>query len=298
VLESRVSLKVFYDLDSPVTLAALARGESVPYLPADGLGGFDLVLSYAGGSALYGLKRLAGARVVAPLYGSVDPDVHHPVPPVGERSCDLSYLGTYSADRQDALERLFIAPARQRPDRHFVLAGSQYPDDFPWTANTSYFWHVAPGDHASLYCSSGLTLNVTRGPMADVGFCPSGRLFEATACGTPVVSDWWEGLDTFFVPFREILIARDTNDVLTALELSDEARRKIALAGRERTLACHTAAVRVRELEALLERGWRYDSAAQSRIPSPDSRVPSPEFRVPGPEPRASLRARGKTGAL
>jgi spore maturation protein CgeB len=260
VLESNVSQKVFYDLDSPITLERLARGELVTYLPPNGLGEFDLVLSYAGGAALTGLRRFAGARLVAPLYGSVDPDVHRPVPPETDRANDLSYVGTYAADRQEALERLFIAPARLCPDRRFMLAGSQYPDDFRWSANTSYVWHVPPSDHAALYCSSGLTLNITRSAMAAVGFCPSGRLFEATACGAPVVSDWWEGIDTFFTPSDEVVIARDTYEVLAALDLSDAQRRRIGTAARERTLACHTAAARVRELEQLLEPGWRRDA--------------------------------------
>jgi spore maturation protein CgeB len=259
VLDSPAMRKVFYDLDSPITLAALERGEDVPYLPTGGLGDFDLVLSYAGGAALEELKRLAGARVTAPLYGSVDPDVHYPVPPVADRSNDLSYVGTYALDRQPVLEELFIAPARLRPDRRFVLAGSQYPDDFPWTPNTSYLWHLPPPDHSQLYSSSALTLNVTRAAMAAVGFCPSGRLFEATACGTPVISDWWEGLDVFFTPSDELFIARTTDDVLAAIDLPDADRHRVGRAGRERTLDCHTAAARVRQLEQLFEPGWRQE---------------------------------------
>jgi spore maturation protein CgeB len=252
VRESDVPRKVFYDLDSPITLDRVARGEIVAYLPDEGFAGFDLVLSYAGGTAIDGLKRLGASRV-APLYGCVDPVVHRPVVPSPGRRNDLSYLGTYSADRQDVLERLFVAPARVRGDRLFALAGSQYPADFPWTLNMLYFWHVPPADHPSLFCSSGLTLNITRGPMAAVGHCPSGRLFEATACGAAVVSDWWDGLDRFFAPPEEILIARDTNDVLAALDLSAAERERVARRGRERTLDCHTAAVRARELEQLLE---------------------------------------------
>lgn len=256
VLDSSVARKVFYDLDSPVTLDRLIRGEPVAYLPEDGLGAFDLVLSYAGGPAIDGLRQMTGARVVAPLYGSVDPELHHPVAAVRECRNDLSYLGTYSADRQDVLEQLFIAPARHRPDRRFALAGSQYPPDFPWTDNTLYFSHMPPSDHPGFFCSSGLTLNITRAPMAAIGYCPSGRLFEATACGTAVISDWWKGLDQFFDPWREIVIARDTTDVLAALDLSDNERGRIGAAGRERTLDCHTAAMRARELERLLEPSW------------------------------------------
>jgi spore maturation protein CgeB len=253
VLDSSLPRKVFYDLDSPVTLEQLARGATVPYLPPEGLGGFDLVLSYAGGAALDGLKQRLGARVVAPLYGSADPDVHRPVRPDAGRRHDLSYLGTFAADRQGQLEALFIEPARRRPERRFTLAGSQYPDDFPWTPNMFYLQHMPPPDHPSLFCSSSWTLNITRGAMAAVGHCPSGRLFEATACGTPVVTDWSEGLDSFFEPSREVLVARGTDDILAALDMPDEERRRIGIAGRERTLDCHTSAVRARELARLLE---------------------------------------------
>lgn len=262
VLASRVARKVFYDLDSPVTLDRIQRGEPVDYLPESGFADFDLVLSYAGGSAMDGLKRYTGARVVAPLYGSVDPDVHCPVAPLQARSSDLSYLGTYSPDRQGPLDQLFIAPARVRRDLRFALAGSQYPADFPWTDNMLYLRHMPPPDHPSFFCSSRLTLNITRAPMAAAGYCPSGRLFEATACGTTVISDWWEGIDQFFEPSHEILIAHGTEDVLAGLELGDEERRRIAAAGRERTLDCHTARVRAAELADLLEPRWSGEMGA------------------------------------
>lgn len=253
VLNTPAVRKVYYDLDSPVTLDALARGKRVPYLPEDGLGDFDLVLSYAGGAALDGLMQYAGARRVAPLYGSVDPDVHRPVAPTDHRRSALSYLGTYAADRQAVLERLFIEPARLRREKRFALAGSQYPSDFPWTENLLYFWHMPASDHPSFYCSSELTLNVTRAAMARIGYCPSGRLFEATACGTPVISDWWEGLDQFFAPSHEVLVAEDTADVLASLDLTDRERQRIGARGRERTLDCHTARTRAHELERLLD---------------------------------------------
>jgi spore maturation protein CgeB len=251
VLDSRAR-KVFYDLDSPVTLDRLARGESVPYLPADGLGAFDVVLSFAGGPTLQEMRSRLDARVVLPLYGSVDPSVHHPQPDT-DVEFDLSYLGTYAADRQDALERLFIEPARHRPDLRFALAGSQYPASFPWTDNIYYRSHMPPADHPAFFCSSRLTLNITRGPMAASGFCPSGRLFEAAACGTPIVSDSWPGLEEFFQPGREILIATDANDMLAVLERPACDLENIAAAARERALSCHSAAVRARELVSILE---------------------------------------------
>jgi spore maturation protein CgeB len=252
VLGSASPLRVFYDLDTPVTLSRLRQGESVPYLPAQGLRDFDLVLSYTGGRALEELQTRLGARRVAPLYGSVDPDAHRPMEANRSLRNDLSYLGTYAADRQERLEQLFIEPARRRPDRKFVIGGSQYPADFPWTHNIYYVWHMPPPAHPEFYCSSALTLNVTRGAMAEMGYCPSGRLFEAAACGTPIVTDEWEGLDAFFEPGREILTARNTEEVLDALELPSERLAEIACAARERTLSEHTAACRARDLEAIL----------------------------------------------
>jgi len=252
-LASNAAVKVFYDLDTPVTLAEVARGAPVPYLPEDGLAGFDLVLSFTGGQALERLRDTLGARRVAPLYGSVDPERHHPVPVAAAQRSDLSYLGTYAADRQRVLEALFIEPARRRGDLRFALAGSMYPDDFPWTRNIFYVRHMPPGDHPAFFCSSSLTLNVTRKAMADMGYCPSGRLFEAAACGTPILSDRWPGIEEFFEPGRDILIADSTSDALDALDLSPGERERIAASARERTLSCHTAAIRASEFETLLE---------------------------------------------
>lgn len=252
ILSSPVPVRAFYDMDTPVTLARLERGEPVPYIGPRGLGDFDLVLSYTGGGALVELERRLGARRVAPLYGSVDTEVHRPVAPHPEYRADLSYLGTYSADRQEALEALFLEPAARLPERRFVLGGSQYPPEFAWRPNIFYKRHVPPPDHPAFYCSSPLALNVTRRPMARMGFCPSGRLFEAAACGVPVLSDEWEGLDEFFEPGREILIARDTDEAVAALELPREELARIGAAARERALAEHTAELRALELEALL----------------------------------------------
>jgi len=253
VLSSPARIRCFYDLDTGVTLGRLRAGETVEYLPPRGLGDFDLVLSYTGGQALAELKTRLGARHVAALYGSVDPEVHHPVEPEERFRADLSHLGTYSADRRAALDDLFLEPARRRPDLRFRIAGPQYPPDFPWTANIFFHPHIAPADHAAFYCSSRLTLSVTRRPMAELGYCPSGRLFEAAACGAPILSDEWEGLDYFFEPGREILVARTTGHVMDALAMDDAALRRIANAGRERALANHTAARRALELENILE---------------------------------------------
>jgi spore maturation protein CgeB len=246
-------LKVFYDLDTPVTLDAIKTGNWPNYIGPRGLRDFDLVLSFTGGRALDELRVELGARAVAPLYGHVDPETHRPAQRQPQYVADLSYLGTYAADRQSALEELFVQPARRAPLRRFVIGGAQYPDSFPWASNIYFVRHLPPGEHPSFFSSSTLTLNVTRRAMAEMGFCPSGRLFEAAACGVPILSDWWEGLDTFFTPDVEILIARNAGDTLRALERSPDELRRIADAARERTLAEHTADRRAQELEAVLE---------------------------------------------
>jgi spore maturation protein CgeB len=245
------TLHLFYDLDTPVTLSQLAAGHAVTYIGPDGLAPFDLVLSYTGGAALSELRSRLGAKSVAPLYGSVDPDHYRPAAPEGHRA-SLSYLGTYAADRQAALETLFVEPARRRPHDRFIIGGAQYPADFPWAGNVFFWRHVAACEHPRFYASARLTLNVTRQAMAEFGWCPSGRLFEAAACGTPIVSDWWEGLDEFFMPQREIIVVRTTEDALAAIERSDAELSWIGAAARERVLTGHTAARRAAELERLL----------------------------------------------
>jgi len=252
VLDTPGIIRTFYDLDTPVTFSKLQAREPITYIGPRGLRDFDLVLSYTGGGALERLQSELGARRVAPLYGHADPEVHHPVVPMPHYICDLSYLGTYAADRQETLQRLFVDAAGFRPDRRFLIGGAQYPDDFPWQPNIHFVRHLPPGEHPAFFSSSRLTLNVTRQAMAGMGWCPSGRLFEASACGVPLLSDDWEGLDSFFEPGREIIIARTTEDAIAALDLSDAELRRISRASRERTLAEHTSDHRAKELEALL----------------------------------------------
>ena len=211
VLDAPRALAVFYDLDTPVTLSLLATGQEVVAIGPSGLRDFDLVLSYTGGEALDALKNSLGACRVAPLYGHVDPGITSRSCPVPRFACDLSYLGTYAADRQPALEALFIEPARRSAARTLRSRRARnIPADFPWTENIHFVRHLPPAEHPAFYSSSRLTLNVTRHAMAAMGWCPSGRLFEAAACGAAVLSDWWEGLDAFFEPGREILVAGDT----------------------------------------------------------------------------------------
>jgi spore maturation protein CgeB len=253
ILAAKMPRSIFYDMDTPVTLSRLERGEAVPYLPLDGLGRFDLVLSYTGGQALDRLRRTLSAGCVATLYGWVDPDTYHEVVSRSEFVADLSYLGTYSADRQHAFENLLLEPARRIDERCFTVGGAMYADRRFWPKNIRYFEHVIPVDHCAFYSSSLLTLNITRGSMAAMGYCPSGRLFEAAACGTAVLSDYWVGLDTFFEPGTEILLAESAADAISAVTRDRLELSRIGKRARQRALACHTARIRAQRLIQLIE---------------------------------------------
>jgi spore maturation protein CgeB len=260
VLPLQRPLRVFYDLDTPITLQNLEQGD-LEYLCRDQVGGFDLYLSFTGGRILDVLEQRWGARMARPVYGCVDPDVHNCVSERADFRCALSYMGTFAADRQDKLDALFLEPARRRPDSCFILAGSLYPREWTWPENVRLLEHVAPADHAALYSSSRLTLNITRDGMARYGYCPSGRFFEAAACGTPVITDRWPGLETFFSPGDELLVACGVDDVLRALDGSYEELSRIAWRARERTLSQHTGDERARDMLAFFEEARRPVSA-------------------------------------
>jgi spore maturation protein CgeB len=237
----------FYDIDTPVTLAKLARGD-FEYLGPKLIPGYDLYLSFTGGPTLQRIERRLGSPMARALYCSVDADAYAPMP--APKRWDLSYLGTYSPDRQPPLEALLLDLARARPDLNFVVAGPQYPDGIDWPANVERIEHLPPSAHAEFYSASRFTLNVTRADMIAAGWSPSVRLFEAAACGTPIISDRWDGLDELFAPGCEMLLADGSADVLRALDSADSAA--IGAAGRARVLAEHTARHRAAELEAYL----------------------------------------------
>jgi nucleoside-diphosphate-sugar epimerase/spore maturation protein CgeB len=236
----------FYDIDTPVTLAKLARGDH-EYLSPGIIPDYDVYLSFTGGPTLDRLEQAFGSPMARALYCSVDADAYRPLD-VPKR-WDLSYLGTYSDDRQPTLERLLIEPARRRPDLRFAVAGPQYPGDIAWPANVERIDHLPPAEHAAFYSASRLTLNVTRADMIAAGWSPSVRLFEAGACGTPILSDRWDGIDSLFAPGSEILLADTTEDALAALGGDIGA---LGTAARTRVLAAHTAGHRAAELEAHL----------------------------------------------
>ena len=252
ILDLGRPLRVFYDLDTPVTLKSLRQGD-VEYVDAAQISAFDMVLSFTGGKALALLQDEYRAQMVRPLYGCVDPDDYQRVTPVAKFQCDLSYMGTYSADRQAKVDDLLLEPSRRHPEKQFLLAGSLYPWNWEWPENVRRMEHVAPADHASFYSSSRLTLNITRGEMAANGWCPSGRFFEAAACGTPLITDTWEGLDSFFDLESQLRVVTSAEDVEAALSSPDSELQSMATGARQRTLDEHTGSVRARQLLQYIE---------------------------------------------
>lgn len=257
----------FYDIDTPVTLARLARRDE-DYLAARQIPGYDLYLSFTGGPTLARLEAQCGSPAARVLHCSVDPDAY----PLLQRPrrWDLSYLGTYSDDRQPMLEALLLEPARRAPHLRFVVAGAQYPEGIAWPPNVERLEHVPPAEHPAFYAASRFTLNVTRQDMVRAGHSPSVRLFEAGACGTPVISDPWDGIEALFRPGEEILLADSAGPVMDILLGSAEAARDaVAHAFRARVLADHTAAHRAAELEThLLAARRRAHQPARERAPT------------------------------
>jgi spore maturation protein CgeB len=248
VTEQAHGVVAFYDIDTPVTLAGLETG-TCGYLTPELVPRYDLYLSFTGGGMLELLERRYRARRARRFYCFVDPEQYRPVE--AEQRYGLGYLGTYDRGRQGVLERLLNEPARALPAERLVVAGPKYPPEIDWPPNVERIEHVAPGQHARFYASQRLTLNATRPQMVAAGWSPSVRLFEAAACGVPIVSDWWRGLDALFLPDDEILVARSAADVLRFLtRLPDPELHRIGHAARERVLREHTADHRVRELEA------------------------------------------------
>ncbi len=250
VMRLATGITAFYDIDTPVTLAGLENG-TVEYVSRELIGRYDVYLSFTGGPTLRRLEREFGAREARPLYCSADPRLHRP-----ERTVprwELGYLGTYSPDRQPALEERLVGAAQRLPDRKFVVAGPQYPASVAWPGNVERIEHLPPTEHCRFYGAQRYALNVTRADMRSAGYSPSVRLFEAAACGTPIVSDVWPGLSEVFDVGREILVADTADDVARILRDVPEAERlAIGARGRARVLAAHTSAHRALELEALV----------------------------------------------
>jgi len=247
-------VRAFYDIDTPVTLAKMTRGEC-DYLTPELIPGYDVYLSFAGGPTLTRLEQQYGSPRAHALYCSVDPDLYFPEDPAPACDYDLAYMGTYSDDRQPPLGTLLLEPARRWPEGRFTVAGPQYPDGIAWPPNVTRTEHLPPARHRDFYNRQRFTLNITRADMIEMGYSPSVRLFEAAACGVPILSDYWDGLDTIFKIGTEILVTRSADDTLSILRDMPEADRKqVAARARARVLASHTAAHRAAELAGYLQK--------------------------------------------
>lgn len=268
LLESGCGPILFYDIDTPVTLSALRAHGRTEYLEAADIPSYAAYLSFCGGPALLELERRFGSPYAAPLYCSVDADAYKPVAPRDAFACDLGYLGTYATDRQPKLMNFLNEPAAQLPTSSFLVAGPQYPSNVPWAGNVKRIEHLAPCDHPSFYCSSRFTLNLTRNDMVEAGYSPSVRLFEASACGVPIISDAWLGLDRFLTSGEEILLPQDAYEVIQILTtMPDEERSRIGRNARERILAQHRAEHRAVEFEAIVERCHHRHALFQEVVP-------------------------------
>jgi len=252
LLESR-AVKTFYDIDTPITIARLRENGTTGCVRAEQLPGLDVYFSFTGGPMLREIEEQFGAKLAFPLYCSFDPAEYRRFGTNKRFACDLSYMGTYASDRQTKLEELLVHTATQLPDKQFIVAGSQYPKSIRWPKNVRRMVHVNPKWHARFYSSSRLTLNVTRREMVIAGYSPSVRLFEAAACGAVIVSDSWPGLDAFFIPGREILLANDSQDVARYFALPNSELRLIGDAARARVLSDHTSEIRARQFEQAIE---------------------------------------------
>ncbi len=261
------SLVAFYDIDTPVTIANLEAG-TCEYLARDLVSKYDLYLSFTGGPTLQYIERELGSPCARALYCSVDPTLYYPEEQT--KTWDIGYLGTYAADRQSALENLLLSVARDDNSKRFAVAGPQYPDDISWPGNVDRIHHLPAAQHREFYNSQRFTLNLTRRDMVRAGYSPSVRLFEAAACGVPIISDAWPGLETIFKPGSEILPARKREDVTSYLCMPDEQRLKVGNLARQRTLRFHTASVRAEQFEtyvaASLERLSLSNKGIKSRI--------------------------------
>lgn len=253
VFASQAGVKAFYDIDTPITVARLRSG-GAEYLKPEQVPAFDIYFSFTGGPMLQELESRFGARAAVPLYCSFDPAKYRFTSARPQYACDFSYMGTYASDRQAKIEEFFCVPALRLPERKFLLAGPQYPEELCWPRNVRHIIHIEPRFHASFYCSSRMTLNVTRREMVLAGYSPSVRLFEAAACGSAIVSDNWAGLETFLRPGEEILVPRSSEDVVGYLREMDEAEvRRIGHKAQQRVLAEHTSQHRAEEFERYVD---------------------------------------------
>jgi len=250
-LKSDSRLVAFWDVDAPATLDRVHADPADPFLPL--VPRYDVIFTYGGGDPVVRAYRQLGARQCVPIYNALDPQTHHPVHPDPRYTADLAFLGNRLPDREKRVEEFFLAPAAQLPAMQFLLGGAGWLDK-PMPANVRYLDHVYTPEHNAFNCTPRAVLNVSRDSMARYGFSPATRVFEAAGAAACLVTDAWEGIELFFEPGREILVARDGDEVSDRLlHLTVDRAREIGRSAYRRVLAEHTYAHRAREVENVLE---------------------------------------------
>jgi spore maturation protein CgeB len=240
----------FWDVDAPATLARVESDASDPFRRC--IPDYDLIFTYGGGEAVIKHYTRLGARNCHPIYNALDPETHHPVPPSEDFHCDLLFVGNRLPDRERRVEEFFLRAAQLAPDLKFILGGEGWGDK-RLPANVRWIGHVGTGDHNLLNCSARMVLNINRSSMADVGFSPPTRIFEAAGAGACLITDAWDGISEFFEPGEEILIASSAEDVIAHLSATDGPRaRQIGDAMRKRALRDHTYQQRALQVQAVL----------------------------------------------
>src|SRR3954468_23130539 len=250
-LQGPSTLVAFWDVDAPATLDRMHGDAADPFRAL--IPRYDIVLTYGGGEPVRQAYKGLGARDCVPIYNALDPSTHHPVPPEPRFECDLGFLGNRLPDREARVEEFFLRAAAQLPDRKTLLGGSGWGDkNMP--ANVRYLGHVYTADHNAFNCTPRAVLNVSRESMARYGFSPATRVFEAAGAAACLITDAWEGLETFFEPGREMLVARNGDEVAEQVRALDaETSRRIGLLAYGRVLAQHTYAHRAAQVDAVLE---------------------------------------------
>ncbi|HLN22140.1 MAG TPA: glycosyltransferase [Bacteroidales bacterium] len=252
VLELRKpdQLVIFWDVDAPATLDSVFSDANAPFRKL--VPEYDLILTYGGGDPVVKKYRLLGARECIPVYNALDPETHFPVQPEERFASDLSFLGNRLPDREARVKEFFLDVAAKKREKIFVLGGSGW-NDTGMPSNVKVAGHVFSRDHNAFNCSSTFVLNISRQSMADYGFSPATRVFEAAGAGTCIITDSWEGINSFFEPGREILVARNGNEVGYFMEdIGKEEAYEIGLAARKRVLADHTYRQRANLLDKIL----------------------------------------------
>jgi spore maturation protein CgeB len=250
-LQGQRTSVIFWDVDAPATLDRIAADPRDPM--RGNIPGYDLILTYGGGNPVVQAYLGLGARRCVPVYNGLDPRTHHPCPSEARFRADLSFLGNRLPDREVRVEEFFLGPAERMPDRSFLLGGSGWSDK-PLSRNVSYMGHVYTRDHNALNCSALAVLNISRESMARYGFSPATRVFEAAGAGACVISDRWEGLETFFEPEEEILVAANGEEVADQLEgLTGQRAMRIGKAALRRVLSEHTYGHRAKLVQNLLQ---------------------------------------------